>query len=90
MSIFAGHAAAHSWVKRVDFLYNTVGAHGGAIATNYDPIQCLPDDVAFEGISRTNADWDYECNNMYANGSADGGEDGYTCMPGGEGSSYTL
>eukprot|EP00752_Nemacystus_decipiens_P002270 g2151.t1 len=77
------------FVKHVDFIDNTAGAHGGAIATNYDLIEFLPEDVTYEGNSRTNADFDFECNNVYANGSADGGEDGYTCIPGGPGSSYS-
>lgn len=78
-----------SFVKHVDFLDNTAGAHGGAIATDFSLIEFLPEDATYEGNSRTNADSDFECNNVYANGSADGGEDGYTCIPGGVGSSYS-
>jgi len=28
------------------------------------------------------ADNDFECDNVYLNGSPDGGEDGYVCIPG--------
>eukprot|EP00903_Cladosiphon_okamuranus_P010221 g9680.t1 len=69
------------WVKHVDFLYNSAGAHGGAVATNYDLIKYLPEDATFEGNFLVNSDRDYVCKDMYANGSADGGEDGYTCLP---------
>lgn len=64
----------------MDFLENTAGAHGGAIATNYDLIEFLPQDATYEGNDITNRDRDYVCKDVYANGSADGGEDGYTCL----------
>ncbi|CAM9987366.1 unnamed protein product [Pylaiella littoralis] len=69
------------FVKHVDFLDNTSGAHGGAIATNFELISFLPEDATYEGNSRTNGDFDFECDNVYINGDADGGEDGFICLP---------
>ncbi|CAM9648594.1 unnamed protein product [Ectocarpus sp. 12 AP-2014] len=89
-AIYAGSFSSMLFVKHVDFLDNTAGAHGGAIATNYPNIDDLPEDATYEGNSRTNADFDFECNNVYVNGDAGGGEDGYICIPGGAGSSYTI
>lgn len=42
------------FVKHQDFLYNTAGAHGGAIATQFALIEYIPEDATYEGNSRTN------------------------------------
>ncbi|CAN0064480.1 unnamed protein product, partial [Ectocarpus sp. 8 AP-2014] len=80
-AIYAGDFSSMLFVKHVDFLDNTAGAHGGAIATSYPNIDDLPEDATYEGNSRTNADSDFECNNVYVKGDAGGGEDGYICIP---------
>ncbi|CAM9532525.1 unnamed protein product [Ectocarpus sp. 8 AP-2014] len=80
-AINAGDVSEMVFIKHVDFIGNSADAHGGAIATTYPNIEFLPQDATYEGNVLQNADYDYVCPDVYVNGSEDGGEDGYICLP---------